>query len=72
MKSFAAEVTADSTGKWYGNQIRLATKQEAENYVANLMFKWTAVRDTRVVETDDPVNYQFIDYQLIPVTDSDV
>jgi len=65
MTSFAGEVIADSSGKFYGNQMRFATKREAENYIANLMFKWTAVRETRVVKTNDPVNYRFVDYQLI-------
>jgi hypothetical protein len=67
MTSFAGEVIADSSGKFYGNQMRFATKQEAENYIANLMFKWTAVRETRVVKTNDPVNYRFVDYELIMV-----
>lgn len=67
MTSFAGEVIADNSGKFYGNQMRFATKQEAENYIANLMFKWTAVRETRVVKTNDPVNYRFVDYHLVRV-----
>jgi hypothetical protein len=28
------------------------------------MMRWTAVRDTRVVEIDDPVNYRYVDGRL--------
>jgi len=55
--SYIPEVIADSTGKWIGNALRFATKAEAEAYVQDLMWRWTAVRDTRVVESADPVNY---------------
>jgi hypothetical protein len=29
--------------------------------------RWTSVRDTRVVECDDPVNYTYHDHQLRPI-----
>jgi hypothetical protein len=54
--SFKAEVIADSTGKWRGNGLRFATEKEAERYALDLQFRWTSVRDWRVVESDDPVN----------------
>ena len=57
--SWAPEVIADGSGKWAGNQLRFATKAEAEANVYNLMMRWTLVRDTRVVETTDPVNYRW-------------
>ena len=60
MKSWAPEVVADSSGKWVGNALRFATKAEAEGNVADLAWRWTAVIDTRVVETDDPVNYRWV------------
>jgi hypothetical protein len=50
------EVIADSSGKWCRNGLRFATHEEAEGNVAALAWRWTAVRETRVVETDDPVN----------------
>ncbi|MGD9617662.1 MAG: hypothetical protein AB7H90_21605 [Alphaproteobacteria bacterium] len=54
--SFKPEVVADSSGKWSGNALRFATEEEeAKIYVDDLMMRWTAVRDTRVVETDEPV-----------------
>jgi len=66
MTSFKAEVVADVTGKFFSNALRFASRQEALSYVADLMYRWTAVRETRVVETTDPVNYIYNDHQLIP------
>ena len=53
--SYAAEVIADDSGKWVGNGLRFATEEEAQAYATNLMMRWTAVRDTRVVPSSDPV-----------------
>lgn len=58
--SFKPEVIADSSGKWCGNALVFASKEEAENYVFNLMMGWTSVSDTRVVEVDEPVNYRWV------------
>ena len=58
-KSWAAEVVADETGKWAGNALRFATVQEAESWVADLAGRWILVRGTRVVPSDDPVNYKW-------------
>ena len=55
--SYKAEVqTAGDGDKWSGNGLRFATKEAAEQYVQNLMYRWTAVTDTRVVESEEPVN----------------
>ena len=62
--SFKPEVQIDATGKWYGNALRFATRSEAEAQVADLMMRWTAVRDTRVVECDDPVNPRYVNGPL--------
>jgi len=62
--SFKPEVQTDDTGKWYGNALRFATHEEAEAQVLDLMMRWTSVRDTRVVESTDPVNYRYIDGRL--------
>ena len=64
--SFKPEVIADSSGQWYGNALRFATREEAEANVQDLMMRWFAVRDTRVVECDDPVNYSYVDHKLLP------
>jgi hypothetical protein len=60
-KSWMAEVIADNSGKFCGNGCRFATKEEAEGYAADLSLRWTLVREWRVVESTDPVNYEFKD-----------
>ena len=65
--SFKPEVIADGSGKWCGNALRFATRQEAEANVQDLMMRWFAVRETRVVESDDPVNYRYVDGRLVGV-----
>ena len=54
----------DDSGKRTTNGLRFGTKKEAEDYVLDLAMRWTSVRDTRVVECDDPVNYTYHDHQL--------
>ena len=54
--SFRVEVVADSSNTWTGNALRFAEKWDAEEYAADLSFRWTAVRRWRVVESADPVN----------------
>jgi hypothetical protein len=65
--SWKPEVIVDSSGKWYGNALRFATKEEAEGNAAALAWKWLAVREWRVVESDDPVNYHWVKGQLVAV-----
>jgi len=55
-KSYAPEVVADSTGKWTGNGLRFKTREAATAWVDDLSLRWTAVRGTRVVESDDEPN----------------
>ena len=59
MKSFAAEVIADSSGTWCGNGLRFATEAEAEGYVRHLASRWTAVRSTRVIESEMPISHRW-------------
>lgn len=67
-KSFAPEVIADSSGKWAGNALRFATREEAERNVSDLASRWFLVRETRVVESDDPVNYKWEDGKLVAIS----
>lgn len=62
--SFKPEVIADASGKWCGNALRFSTREEAEAQVLDLMMRWTSVRDTRVVQSDDPANYRYVDGRL--------
>jgi hypothetical protein len=57
--SFAPEVIADSSGKFVGNSLRFATFAEADANVRNLFSRWTSVREFRVVESSEPVNYRW-------------
>jgi hypothetical protein len=66
--SFKPEVTADTSNKWCGNTLRFATREEAEANVRDLMKRWFAVRETRVVESEDPVNYRYVDGRLESLT----
>ena len=59
--SFAPMVSTDSSGKFYGNALRFATRHEAELWASDLMGRWMMVRDTRVDESADPVNYSTVD-----------
>jgi len=54
MNSFKVEVIADSSGQWLGNACRYATREDAETSALNLVGRWLAVRDWRVVESSDP------------------
>ena len=65
--SFKPEVIADSSGQWCGNALRFATREEAEANIRDLMMRWFAVRETRVLESNDPVNYRYVDHKLIEI-----
>jgi hypothetical protein len=54
--SWKPEVIADASGKWCGNELRFARFEDAHAYVLDLAQRWTAVREVRVVESEDPVN----------------
>jgi hypothetical protein len=70
MNSFKTEVVADSTGKWAGNALRFATRAEADDYVSDLMRRWTSVRGWRSVKSDDPVTHRFAAGRVVEVKDA--
>ncbi len=51
---FKYEVQTDDTGKWSGNAKTYDTEQEALDAGHNLMDRWMAVRDVRVVPVEEP------------------
>jgi hypothetical protein len=57
--SYAPEVQADQSGRWYGNGVRFATHAEAIEWAKDRAMRWTQVKDYRAVESDDPVNYRW-------------
>ena len=60
--SWRCEVLTD---QWMTCGLRFATKEEAEAYISAM--HWTLVYETCVVETDDPVNYRWVEGKLVPV-----
>jgi hypothetical protein len=48
---YKVEVIADSSGKWCGNGKTFGTQEQARAYANDLMWRWTAVDDWRVVDT---------------------
>ena len=50
-------VVIGGKGKWVGGALRFATKEEALANVEDLRRRWTVVIDTRVTESEDPVNH---------------
>jgi hypothetical protein len=63
-KSYEPQVLAYGETYWCGNALRFATRKEAEDYVFDLSMRLTGVKETRVVESDDEVNYTFHDGKL--------
>ena len=66
-KSYAPEVIADRSGKWCGNALRFPTREEAEANVQDLHSRWMLVSQTRVVESEDEPNYNWVGGKLVPV-----
>ena len=62
--SYRAEVITNGEDAWVSNRLRFATRQEAVEYIHDLKQRWSWVTATRVVESDDPVNYRYINNQL--------
>ena len=56
--SFKAEVNTagDPPDAYTSNGLRFASEEEGKIYARDLMMRWTAVRDFRVVPSDEPVN----------------
>jgi hypothetical protein len=50
------EVIVDDSGEWEGDPLRFDTEQEALAYARNLEFRWSAVREKRIVKSQDTAN----------------
>jgi hypothetical protein len=57
-------------GAWAGNALVFATHQEAEANVRDLCNRWFSVTGTRVDETDAPVNYRYINGELLKLVET--
>lgn len=64
--SWVPEVLVE--GKWSGNGLRFATKDEAELWGRDLLSRWFVPTDSRAVESEDPVNYEIVDNVLKAVS----
>ena len=53
MAKFRVEVIADASGQWVGNGRRFDTEEEARDYAIDLAWRWTLVREWRVVPAAD-------------------
>lgn len=47
---YRVEVIADNSGKWCGNGLTFETIATAKDYAVNLFYRWTAVREWRVID----------------------
>ena len=55
--SWKIEVVVDDSGEWEADPLRFETQREALAYARDLEFRWSAVRDKRIVKSADPVNH---------------
>lgn len=61
--SWKCEALAEN--EWVSNALRFATRQEAIDYGVDLMSRWMAAKQTREVQTGDPVTHRFVSGKLI-------
>jgi hypothetical protein len=54
--SWKIEIVVDDSGEWESDPLRFETPDEALAYARDLEFRCAAVRDRRVVKSQDPVN----------------
>jgi hypothetical protein len=65
--SWKAEVITNGEGNWVSNRLRFATAQEAHDYVRDLAGRWNMVTARRVTQCGDPVNYRYLDGELLAI-----
>jgi hypothetical protein len=65
--SWKVEIVADSSGNWSNNGVRFASREEADAYGHHLLERWPAIRQVRVAESTDPVNYRMEKTGFLPV-----
>lgn len=62
--SWKPEVFIKSENKWCGNALVFATREEAEQNASDLLMRWYVPIDSRAVESQEPVNYRYINRKL--------
>lgn len=67
--SWKPEVQVKGEGdKWYDNQLRFATQEEAAAAAADKYRYWSLTTAHRAIESEDPVNYRWLDGRAQPIT----
>lgn len=56
--SYRVEVFVEN--EWVGNGLFFPTKDEADKYGRALVWAWLLAKDHRVLESEEPANYNFI------------
>lgn len=64
--SWKPEVQVEGTS-WSQNALVFATEQEASDNARDLMMRWYAVKDCRAAQSDQTVNYSYVNRQLVEV-----
>jgi len=54
--SWTVEVIVDDSGEWERDPLRFESEQEALAYARALEFRWSAVRDKRIVKSEDSID----------------
>jgi hypothetical protein len=56
--SYKVEINAagDPPDSWVSNALRFSSWDRADKYGLDLMWRWTAVKEYRVVESTDPID----------------
>jgi hypothetical protein len=64
---FKAFFSTNNGANFSTNAIAFATREEAEQYAADLFSRWTATTNYEVRESTDPVNYRMTDSGAVPL-----
>ena len=64
---FVTAVKVRGEGGWSYNSLVFATAEEAEAYGLDLSHRWMLVEGWEAQPTDQPVNYQFANAELVEV-----
>lgn len=67
MCSWKTEIVTKQEGHWISNRLRFATADEARSYLRDLASRWTKIADTRVVESDDPIEHRYLNGMLLVI-----
>lgn len=57
-------------GRWYDNALRFATRNEAAENACDKFMAWSMPTAYRATESPDPVNYRYVDHQLVAVEEA--